>query len=87
MLFKKIYSSKFGHARFHTEVLENENKDTVLWLGFLTFPPKYELPHGKTNKMIHAPSKDSDQPGLSPSLIGVFTVRMKIRKIGSLATH
>ena len=33
-----------------------------------------ELPHDKTNKMICAPSEDSDQPG---HLIRVFTVRMK----------
>ena len=32
----------------------------------------------KTNKMIGAPSEDSDQPGHPPSLISVFAVRMKI---------
>ena len=37
----------------------------------------YEPPHDKTNKMICAPSEDSDQPGHPPSLIRVFTVRMK----------
>ena len=31
-------------------------------------------PHDKTNKMICAPSKDSDQPGHLPSLIRVFAV-------------
>ena len=31
----------------------------------------------KINKMACAPSKDSDQPGHSPSLIRVFAVRMK----------
>ena len=31
----------------------------------------------QTNKMACAPSEDSDQPGYSPSLIRVFTVRMK----------
>ena len=31
----------------------------------------------KTNNMTCAPSKDSDQPGHPPSLIRVFTVRMK----------
>ena len=35
------------------------------------------LPHDKTNKMACGPSKDSDQPGHSPSLIRVFAVRMK----------
>ena len=34
-------------------------------------------PHGKTNKITFAPSEDSDQPGHSPSLIRVFSVRMK----------
>ena len=37
----------------------------------------YETEHDKTNKIIFAPSVDSDQPGPSPSLIGVFAVRMK----------
>ena len=32
----------------------------------------------QTNKMACAPSKDSDQPGHPPSLIRVFTVRMKL---------
>ena len=36
-----------------------------------------ELSHDKTNKMICAPSEDSDQPGHLPSLIRVFTVCMK----------
>ena len=36
-----------------------------------------ELPHDRTNKMACAPSEDSDQPGHPPSLIRVFTVRMK----------
>ena len=34
-----------------------------------------ETPHDKTNKMICAPSKNSDQPGHPPSLIRVFTKR------------
>ena len=36
-----------------------------------------EPQHDKTNKMTCAPSEDSDQPGQPPSLIRVFTVRMK----------
>ena len=36
-----------------------------------------EPPHDKTNKMACAPSEDSDQPGHPPSLIRVFTVRLK----------
>ena len=38
---------------------------------------KIELPHDKPNKMICAPSEDSDQPGHPPSLIRVFVVRSK----------
>ena len=36
-----------------------------------------EPPHDKINKMTFAPSETSDQPGLPPSLISVFAVRMK----------
>ena len=36
-----------------------------------------ESPHDKTNKMACAPRKHSDQPRHQPSLIRVFTVRMK----------
>ena len=36
-----------------------------------------EPPHDKTKKMACALSEDSDQPGHPPSLIRVFTVRMK----------
>ena len=36
-----------------------------------------EPPHDKNNKMVCAPSEDSDQPGHPPSLIRVFAVRMK----------
>ena len=35
----------------------------------------------KTNEMICMPTKDSDQPGHPLSLIGVFTVRLKIDRI------
>ena len=39
-------------------------------------------PHREiTNEMVCAPSKDSDQPGHPPSLIRVFTVRLKIDRI------
>ena len=34
-----------------------------------------EPPHDKTNKVVCAPSEDSDQPGHSLSLIRVFAVR------------
>ena len=37
-----------------------------------TFEPAYD----KTNKNDSAPSEDSDQPGLAPSLIRVFAVRL-----------
>ena len=41
--------------------------------GWSTFEP----PHDKTNKMTCAPSKDSDQPWHSPSLIRVFAAHVK----------
>ena len=44
---------------------------------FMIFMVTHEPPHDKANKMACAPSEDSDQPGHSPSLIGVFVVRMK----------
>ena len=34
----------------------------------------FEPPHDKTNKLICAPSKDSDQPGHPPSLVRGFVV-------------
>ena len=37
----------------------------------------FEPPPDKANKVACAPSEDSDQPGHPPSLIRVFTVRMK----------
>ena len=37
----------------------------------------FEPPRDKTNKIACAPSEDSDQPGHPPSLIRVFTVRVK----------
>ena len=36
-----------------------------------------DLSHDKNNKMVCAPNKDSDQPGHPPSLIRVFSVRLK----------
>ena len=41
----------------------------------------FEPPHDKTNKMACAPSEDSDQPGHSPCLIWVFTVRLKKARV------
>ena len=45
----------------------------VIWVN----PGFVKLSRPKTNKMTCVPSKDSDQPGHPPSLIGVFAVRMK----------
>ena len=42
-----------------------------------------EPPHDKTNKMIFAPSEDSDQPGHPPSLARVFAVHF----MGSLGPN
>ena len=52
----------------------NNNKKNVITIYTLiihsTFEPTYV-------KIAYTPSKDSDQPGYLPSLIKVFTVRMK----------
>ena len=50
-------------------------KYVKLSLTYHWIPTLSEPPHGKTNKMICATSKDSDQPGYPPSLIRVLTVR------------
>ena len=42
---------------------------------FLRKAAIFEPPHDKTSKTACAPSKDSDQPGHSSSLIRVFVVR------------
>ena len=46
-------------------------------VAFTLYHAENELPGDKINKMICAPSDDSDQPGHLPSLTRVFTVRMK----------
>ena len=64
--------------------LSFSHKFLHLPLAGLEYSPNYhssyiskcEPPHDKTNKMT-ASSEDSDQPGHPPSLIRVFTVRMK----------
>ena len=43
----------------------------------LPFPNLFQPPHDKTNNMVRAPSDNSDQPEHPPSLIRVFSVRMK----------
>ena len=43
----------------------------------------FEPPHDKTNKIIFAPSEDSDQPEHPPSLTRVFAVR----SVGSLGPN
>ena len=64
-------------------MLTTQQQDTVLWkkktqlLITHFFNQKaliFEPVHDKTNKIVHAPSKDSDQPGHTPSLIRVFAV-------------
>ena len=50
-------------------------KPSVNWYRIILI--WYELPHDITNKMICAPSEESDQPGNLPSLVRVFAVRSK----------
>ena len=53
----------------------------TLWLLLVCIQPETkpikllnEPPHDKSNEVACAPSKDSDQPGLLPSLIRVLAV-------------
>ena len=57
--------------------LWKQNNTLVSSYTFIMWVESNEPPHEKTNKMACAPSEDSDQPGHPPSLIRVFTVRMK----------
>ena len=69
----------FCHVAAHiVKTVTETNK--ILWQTWTSRNVKdqiYELPHDKINKMICAPSEDSDQPGHPPSLIRVFAVRLK----------
>ena len=57
------------HMQIHNNAIRN---------GFWSrFNMKIEPRHDKTNKMICAPSEDSDQPGHPPSLITVSAVSLK----------
>ena len=66
-------------------ILQNvEKKIKCICAAYLDSRKKHsEQPHDKTNKMIFAPSEDSDQPGHPPSLIRVFAVR----SVGSLGPN
>ena len=55
--------------RSYNHFFISQNDNFVIYIN--------EPPHDKTNKMTCAHSEDSDQPGLPPSLIRVFAVRMK----------
>ena len=64
-------SESLEKTHFFADVFRYMNRDVMRHETMrLTFEP----PHDKTNKMICAPSKDSDQPGHLPSLIRVFAV-------------
>ena len=59
-------------------IFRNDLADNVSESDFFFYSKSLFEPHlDKTNKMVCAPSKDSDQPGHPPSLIRVFAVRMK----------
>ena len=48
---------------------------TVIVCSCFCLSSTFEPPSDKTNKMICAPSEDSDLPGHLPNLIRVFAVR------------
>ena len=63
------YTRLITHMQIRYNVISNG-----FWSGFNV---KIEPRHEKTNKMICAPSEDSDQHGYPPSLIRVSAVRLK----------
>ena len=63
-------------TELHTESLLKDSGRLLLLDEIRSFLiRKYEPVHDKANKMICAPSKDSDQPGHLPSLIRLFAVK------------
>ena len=52
-------------------IVHTECNNSMKFMG-RTYEPRCD----KTNKMICAPSEDSDQPGHPPGQIGVFPVRL-----------
>ena len=66
---------KYCRARSDLYQLSEKEKNKHFQLIVEVILFSYEPPHDKTNKMICAPSKESDQPGHPPSLIRVFPVR------------
>ena len=63
------YTRLITHVQIRYNAIRNG-----FWSGFNM---KIEPRHDKTNKMICAPSDDSDQPGHPPSLIRVSAGRLK----------
>ena len=63
------YTRLITHMQIRYNAIRNG-----FWSGFNM---KIEPRHDKPNKMICAPSEDSDQPGHLPSLIRVSIVRLK----------
>ena len=76
-------------GQFESYIVIHLWRQVSSWHGWHVFPVAwtgrgwgakafiFEPPQDKTSKMACAPSEDSDQPGHLPSLIRVFTVRMK----------
>ena len=68
----------FGNNAYTRLITHMQIRYNVIRNGFWSgFNMKIEPRHDKTNKMICAPSEDSDQPGHPPSLIRVSAVRLK----------
>ena len=66
------------HIRFQSKsASRGQNKFKK---SYLPIELEYEPHRDKTNKMVCAPSEDSDQSGHPPSLIRVFAVLMKKAK-------
>ena len=67
--FREIHPRLITHMQIRYNAIRS-----CFWSGFNM---KIEPRHDKTNKIICAPSEDSDQPGHPPSLIRVCAIRLK----------
>ena len=66
-----------GRTANDPRLLHADSEDWSDWAVLRWAYNSFEPPRDKTNKMICAPSEDSNQPRHSPSLIRVFAARMK----------
>ena len=66
-----VFVVRIWHKQVFSWRGSNKECTKLKWFTVSNVYRKYEPQNDKTNKMTCAPSKDSDQPGHSPSLISL----------------